>query len=195
MKKISLATLVVLIAPIALAKTTNDQTLYQEPTFYVLGGAGNAMFDTEAKGATPLGSISSKNDNSQNSYRVAAGKMLRFGALELGYSDFGDSTNTGGTALSGASFGVLIIAPVGQSPFDFILRTDAYLLKHQYRGNEETTIPGLGYGIGTRLNWANGFFVQAQYEGLFYKDGIEGAAGGEVKTLIHHPSIQLGIAH
>ena len=82
-----------------------------------------------------------------------------------------------------------------QSPFDLILRTDAYLLKHQYRGNEETTIPGLGYGIGTRLNWANGFFVQAQYEGLFYKDEIKGAAGGEVKTLIHHPSIQLGIAH
>ena len=56
-------------------------------------------------------------------------------------------------------------------------------------------VAGIGYGIGTRLNWANGFFGQVQYEGLFYKDGIEGAAGGEVKTLIHHPSIQLGIAH
>jgi len=195
MKKLTVTLLAGLLASFShAAETSTDPLLDQGPTFYVLGGAGNASFDTKAEGATPLGSIESENTDSQGSYRLAAGKIFNGGAMEIGYSDFGDSTDTGGTALSGFSFGVLVIAPIGDSPFDLILRTDAYLLKHKYRGNEETTIPGFGLGIGTRLNWANGFFVQGQYDVMYYQDKIEGAIGGEVRTLLQHPSIQAGIA-
>ena len=197
MKKFTTALLVAsgtLLSP-HLAFAAIAPLLDQGPTFYFLGGAGNAAFDTKAKGVAPSGSsVASENNDSQSSYKIAAGKIISNGAFEVGYTDFGDSTNTGGTALTGFSFGVLILAPIGNSPFDIILRSDAYLLKHTYRGNDETTIPGFGLGIGTRLNWANGFFVQGQYDVLYYQDTIEGAAGGEIKTLIQHPSLQVGVA-
>lgn len=196
MKKFATALLLTTVALTPhMAIAAIDPLLEHEPTFYILGGAGNASFDTKAKGVAPSGSsVASENNDSQASYKIAAGKLIRNGAFEVGYTDFGDSTDTGGTALSGFSFGVMILAPVGDTPFDFILRSDAYLMKHTYRGNEETTIPAFSLGLGSRLNWANGFFVQGQYDVIYLRDGIKGASGGEITTLIQHPTLQAGMA-
>lgn len=199
MNKLSLAFAVAasLLAMPSVALASIDPLLQEAPKLYILGGAGSAMINTESTGVTPAGrSLESDTSTTQTSYRIAGGVQLaNDGALELGYTDFGDSSKSGGTTLSGFSAGIVIATPLGQSPFDLVLRSDVYVLNHSYLGSEENTIPGIGLGIGTRLNLTNGVFIQAEYEAIYYIDKFNNAfSGGRISTLLHHPSIQAGIA-
>jgi len=197
MKKITLGIAAVFLAIPTLGVAAIDPLLLQAPKFYVLGGAGNATINTDSEGITSTGkSLQTDTSTKQSSYRIAGGLQLaNDGALELGYTDFGDSSKSGGTTLSGFSAGIVIATPLGQSPFDLVLRSDVYVLNHSYLGSEENTIPGIGLGIGTRLNLTNGMFIQAEYEAIYYIDKFNNAfSGGRISTLLHHPSIQAGIA-
>ena len=197
MKKITLGIAAVFLAIPTLGVAAIDPLLLQAPKFYVLGSAGNATINTDSEGITSTGkSLQTDTSTKQSSYRIAGGLQLaNDGALELGYTDFGDSSKSGGTTLSGFSAGIVIATPLGQSPFDLVLRSDVYVLNHSYLGSEENTIPGIGLGIGTRLNLTNGMFIQAEYEAIYYIDKFNNAfSGGRISTLLHHPSIQAGIA-